>query len=146
MRLGHPSRPLALPAPCAAPLPTPTRAPARSAFIVGELRDWASSNSGVSVSVVHGAGRHPIASGRYVDGSAKVVDLRNKAATDVATVLDALRDTATGRVRKFRQPVFSHVPSVQGVWDPSNSYEDFAMREATPENANAPTEAAATVA
>ena len=54
------------------------------------------------------------------DGTVKPVDLRNKDATAVAAVLQSLRDNATGRVRRFRQPVRSQVPSVQGVWDPSS--------------------------
>jgi len=85
-------------------------------YIGGELRGWAAAHGEVAVSVVHGAGRHPTATGAYRDGSAKVVDLRNRRAAEVAAVLAAMRDTATGRVRKFRHPVLSRVPSVQGVW------------------------------
>ena len=65
---------------------------------------------------------------RAGDGTIKPVDLRNKDAAAVAAVVAAMRDTATGRVRKFRQPVVSRTPSVQGVWDPSNTYEEFELR------------------
>jgi hypothetical protein len=44
--------------------------------------------------------------------------------------MDKLRSTATGRVRKFTKPVTTHVPSVQGVWDPSTRFEGFELREA----------------
>ena len=67
------------------------------------------------------------------DGTVKPVDLRNKDAAAVAAVLQSLRDNATGRVRRFRQPVRSQVPSVQGVWDPSSFEGDadlLPLREA----------------
>ena len=63
------------------------------------------------------------------DGTAKAVDLRNKEAAAVAAVLQAMRDVTTGRVRRFRRPVASRVPSVQGLWDPSNTFDDFELRE-----------------
>ena len=65
---------------------------------------------------------------RAGDGTIKPGDLRTKDAAAVAAVVAAMRDTATGRVRKFRQPVVSRTPSVQGVWDPSNTYEEFELR------------------
>jgi len=77
-----------------------------------------------------GATRSPLHAG---DGTVKPVDLRNKDAAAVAAVVQSLRDNATGRVRRFRQPVRSHVPSVQGVWDPSSFEGDadlVALREA----------------
>ena len=65
------------------------------------------------------------------DGTAKAVDLRNKDAAAVAGVLQAMRDVTSGRVRRFRRPVSSRVPSVQGLWDPSNTFDNFELRESS---------------
>ncbi len=64
------------------------------------------------------------------DGTAKQVDLRNKDALAIAHVLQQMRDVSTGRVRRFKTPVHSLVPSVQGVWDPSTHYDGFQLRVA----------------
>ena len=58
-----------------------------------------------------------------MDGTSKQVDLRNEDAEGVHAVLQALRDTATGRVRSLKRPVVSTHASVQGAWDPSVVYE-----------------------
>jgi len=44
-------------------------------------------------------------------------------------VADKLRDSATGILKHYNKPVSSSKPSIQGVWDPSVSYEGFQLRE-----------------
>ncbi len=52
---------------------------------------------------------------------------------DLAITLQRMRDTASGRVRSLKRPVITSQPSVQGVWDPSMTFESFSMRESTVE-------------
>ena len=75
------------------------------------------------------ANRRPLARAEYADGSAREIGLKNLSAREVAAALQRLRDSASGVGRSFKRPVATRTPSVQGAWDPSLSYEGFAMRE-----------------
>ena len=74
--------------------------------------------------------RAPLARAEYADGSSREIGLKNASAAEVAAALQRLRDSASGVGRSFIKPVSTQSPSVQGAWDPSVSYEGFAMREA----------------
>jgi len=111
----HPVRAAAL-----APAPAPP--PSLAAF--------AAANPHVAVAASVRANRAPLARAEYADGSSREVDLKNGSAAEVAAALQRLRDSASGVGRSFLKPVATASPSVQGAWDPSVSYEGFAMREA----------------
>jgi hypothetical protein len=113
----HPARAAEL-----APAPAPP--PSLAAF--------AAANPHVAVAASVRANRAPLARAEYADGSSREVDLKNSSAHEVAAALQRLRDSASGVGRSFLRPVATANPSVQGVWDPSVTYEGFAMREARP--------------
>ena len=71
--------------------------------------------------------------------------LKNQSPDAIATVLQRMRDTGSGRVRSLSPPVITTRPSVQGVWDPSIVYESFDLREARPAAAAAAPAAASAV-
>jgi len=71
----------------------------------------------------------PCIRGEWADGSAKVIDIKNRPPHYIEKVLERMRDAATGARRNLRDPVHTGAPSVQGVWDPSITYEGFSIRE-----------------
>ncbi len=48
---------------------------------------------------------------------------------EVAAVATKLRDSATAILKHYNKPVVTSIPSIQGVWDPSVTYEGFQLRE-----------------
>ena len=64
------------------------------------------------------------------DGSNKEVDLKNKSPEEIDRVFASLRNSATGIVRSLSKPVVSAHPSIQSVWDPSMTFEDFHIKPA----------------
>jgi hypothetical protein len=69
---------------------------------------------------------------RAVDGTNKDVGVKNKSPAEVGDVLEHLRSISTATVRDLSRPVVSAHPSVQGPWDPSTTFERFALRIARP--------------
>jgi len=95
----------------------------------GDVARFALAHASVAVSAEVSASRAPRAIAHYRDGTRREIDLKNRDAASVGGVLRRLRDSATGARRSFRRPVATHVPSVQGVWDPSITYTGFTLRE-----------------
>jgi hypothetical protein len=93
---------------------------------------FALENASVAVSAEVAPSRAPRAIAHYRDGTRREIDLKNRGAAAVGAVLRKLRDSATGARRSFRKPVATHVPSVQGVWDPSITYKGFELRDGKP--------------
>ncbi len=82
-----------------------------------------------------------------VDGTTKDVGVKNKGPEVIVTVAQRMRDSSTGIVRRLRKPVASQSPSIQGMWDPSVTYEGFEIREGKiPANAAAAAVTAAATA
>ncbi len=61
---------------------------------------------------------------------------------EIAVVVQRLRDASTGIVRKLHKPVTTGKPTVQGIWDPSVTYDGFQLREGKVPQAKAPASAA----
>lgn len=55
--------------------------------------------------------------------------MKNLSSAEIAEVVQRLRDSSTGVVRKLQRPVATSKPSVQGIWDASITYSGFSMRE-----------------
>mmetsp|Transcript_11740 Transcript_11740/g.27979 ORF Transcript_11740/g.27979 Transcript_11740/m.27979 type:complete len:129 (+) Transcript_11740:134-520(+) len=92
-------------------------------FLREGLVEFARANPQLKVRTVVKPNRHPIAVGDYLNGNTKVVDLKNRGVDDVGLVAQRLRDDAGRKVQRHHVPVVSEVPSVQGVWDPSTSFQ-----------------------
>jgi hypothetical protein len=94
------------------------------------LAAFALANPQLAIDAKAHANRAPRVVGEYADGSTRVVDVKNKTAAEIAIVVQRARDSASGIGRKYTKPVITQSPSVQGVWDPSVTYEGFSIREA----------------
>lgn len=101
----------------------------RDALLVPGFTRFALENASVSVVTQNCPSRAPRAIALYRDGTRREIDLKNRDVSAVLTTMHRLRDSATGARRSFKKPVQSHVPSVQGVWDPSVTYKGFDLRE-----------------
>jgi large subunit ribosomal protein L43 len=104
----------------------------RSLLLNDRLAAFAQQHPSLTLAVREAPMRAPLVSAQWADGSSKVIDLKNSSAVEVERVLRRLRDAASGARRRFGKPVTttSGSPSVQGVWDPSITYEGFQLREA----------------
>ncbi len=98
--------------------------------VARHLADFARATPGAAVAARAIPSQAPRVVAAYRDGTRKEIDLKNKSAGEVAAVLARLRDLATAARRSFRKPVATRVPTVQGMWDPSITYEGFELREA----------------
>ena len=94
------------------------------------LAAFALANPHLAIDAKAHANRAPRVVGEYADGSTRVVDVKNKTASEISIVVQRARDSASGIGRKYTKPVITQSPSVQGVWDPSVTYEGFSIREA----------------
>jgi hypothetical protein len=65
------------------------------------------------------------------DGTRKEVGIKNRSVEEIREVLESLK-TVTAGTRYFKKPVVSRVPSIQGPWDPSVSFDGVTIREAKP--------------
>lgn len=99
-------------------------------YLKGGLAPFAASHPTITFSVTDAPMRPPYIRGEWLDGTSKVIDVKNRDAGYVGEVLEGLRDAASGARRNLRKPVTTGSPSVQGVWDPSITYEGFSMRDA----------------
>jgi len=94
------------------------------------LTAFALANPQLAIDAKAHANRAPRVVGEYIDGSTRVVDVKNKSSTEIAIIVQRARDSASGIGKKYTKPVITKSPSVQGVWDPSVTYEGFEIREA----------------
>ena len=104
----------------------------RAVLLGPELSGFAAQFPGVGVRVREAPMRAPSVTARWRDGSSKVIGLKNGTSRDVVGVIARLRDAASGARRSFKKPVTaaSGSVSVQGVWDPSITYNGFSVRVA----------------
>ena len=64
---------------------------------------------------------------RAVNGRQKVLNVGNKDANDIAKLILELRDSCGDANRRYLKPVYGGVESVQGVWDPSTTFDEFKL-------------------
>lgn len=66
-----------------------------------------------------------------MDGTRKEITLKNLTPNQIQEVALKLRNVATATNRDLSKPVSTSSPSVQGIWDPSITYEGFSIRESS---------------
>mmetsp|Transcript_3480 Transcript_3480/g.8672 ORF Transcript_3480/g.8672 Transcript_3480/m.8672 type:complete len:117 (-) Transcript_3480:123-473(-) len=64
-------------------------------------------------------GRHPFVKGDFVRGEARVVDLKNRDAEEVAGIFDGLRSSSNRKSNRLKTRHMTRTPSIQGKWEPS---------------------------
>ena len=103
----------------------------RALLLNDRLAAFAREHPTLTLAVRESPMRAPTVTAAWADGSDKVIDVSGATAVEVERVLARLRDAASGARRGFGKPVTttSGSPTVQGVWDPSITYEGFALRE-----------------
>ena len=98
-------------------------------YLLNEINTFAAVHPTITFSLKEVPMKAPCIRGEWADGSVKVIDIKNRPPEYIGKVLERLRDAATGARRNLRDPVHTGAPSVQGVWDPSITYEGFSIRE-----------------
>jgi hypothetical protein len=104
----------------------------RDLLLNDRLAAFAARHPSLAMAVREAPMRAPMVAAAWADGSAKVIGLKGFTAAEVERVLARLRDAASGARRRFGKPVTTSSGSatVQGVWDPSVTYDNFSLREA----------------
>ena len=110
------------------------------------LAAFALANPQLAIETRVHVNRAPRIAAEYADGSRRDLDVKGRSALQVADVVQRARDSASGVGRRYLKPVSTRNPTVQGVWDPSLTYEGFLMREAKAVAAGAAPGAAAATA
>ena len=85
-------------------------------FIRENLVDFAVKNPQIDIKTKLVRGKHPAMVAGYLKGVARQVDLRNKTPKQIEDQLFYLRNCKGQKVGKFKQPVISKLPSIQGSW------------------------------
>lgn len=85
-------------------------------FIRENLVDFAIKNPQIDIKTKLVRGKHPAMVAGYLRGVARQVDLRNKTPKQIEEQLFYLRNCKGEKVGKFKQPVISKLPSIQGQW------------------------------
>jgi large subunit ribosomal protein L43 len=57
-----------------------------------------------------------------VTGIPKTIGVKNENAVHIQKVLNRMRTCSGRKVTRFKRPVTTRLPSVQGVWDPEVAY------------------------
>jgi large subunit ribosomal protein L43 len=57
-----------------------------------------------------------------VTGIPKTIGVKNENAVHIQKVLNRMRKCSGRKVTRFKRPVTTRLPSVQGVWDPEVAY------------------------
>ena len=103
----------------------------RELLLSDRLSAFAAAHPALALAVREAPMRAPMVAAGWADGSAKVIGLKGFSPREVERVLARLRDAASGARRRFGKPVTtsSGSPTVQGIWDPSVTYDNFSIRE-----------------
>ena len=87
-------------------------------YIRGPLLDYAEKNPQITFKAIHGKGKHPCIEARYVTGSNKVADVKNKTPKQIHKLVELFRNTTGAKVKVFKIPQYTSSPSLQGPWYP----------------------------
>jgi len=63
-----------------------------------------------------------------VNGRTKVLNLANKSSSEIKKLMYELRDSCGDKNRRYKKNVYDGVKSVQGVWDPSTTFDSFSLK------------------
>ena len=89
------------------------------AYIQKELVPWATDNPAVTVSTAIKRNKHPVLIAEYVWGQSKVLNVDNKNVSEIGLEVQRLRNSSGRKMTRFKEPVKSETPSLQGVWNPA---------------------------
>ncbi|KAJ1449314.1 thioredoxin-like protein [Pelagophyceae sp. CCMP2097] len=84
-------------------------------YISEELKMFAQANPDVEVRCELGRNQHPTLRGHYDRGVEKVIDVKNNIPKDIEKVVQYLRSSSGRKVTGFDKPVYSKLPSLQGL-------------------------------
>ncbi|CAM9948697.1 unnamed protein product [Discosporangium mesarthrocarpum] len=85
-------------------------------FIRNRIVDFARDHPHAEVVTELKRGRHPKLVGGYVTGNTKVVEVKNRNPDEIMDFAFMLRNSSGRKMTKFKRPVESRNPSIQGVW------------------------------
>ncbi|CAN0423352.1 unnamed protein product [Ectocarpus sp. 8 AP-2014] len=86
-------------------------------FIRQRIVEFANNTPAAEVVTELRPGQHPYIMGDYVTGEVKTIGIKNIAPGEIMDYAMMLRNSSGHKVRKFKKPVESRYPSIQGVWD-----------------------------
>ncbi|CAM9283318.1 unnamed protein product [Choristocarpus tenellus] len=85
-------------------------------FIRNRIVDFARETPHAQVVTELRRGRHPKIVGDYIKGNSKVVEVKNRDPDEVLDFAYMLRNSSGRKMTKFKVPVYTRNPSIQGVW------------------------------
>ncbi len=103
----------------------------RSIISNGQLVAFAEANPSVQVVAFTNNGHHPFIRGEYLTGFDKTIGVKN---LDVETIMKnilRLSNSSGRKLLKFKKPIISSTPSIQGIWTPQLDIKNmvFEMKE-----------------
>ena len=93
---------------------------ARALLQEGGLPQWCRENPDIQIETEVKAGRHPLLVAEFLQNE-KVVSIRNDSSEGILSRLNALKDESGIPYSRFKKPVISSNPSLQGTWASSTA-------------------------
>eukprot|EP00939_MAST-03C_sp_MAST-3C-sp1_P000637 g637.t1 len=96
-------------------------------FIRRDAKAFARENKQLRLEVQTFPGKHPTCIGQYVNENEKVIDVKNKSATDIMDQVHFLRNQSGRRVHAVKKNQVRVVDSIQGKWTPDMEWPQFSV-------------------